>query len=219
MRQLSEGELISAESVESARLMADLLGPKFRRMEGNYQTAREERRDTYVHDFGAEPLWAAFAVDCFRGEAGRTRVEVSHQVRLADLQCRWDFDERVFRGELLRRLVFYDESMQMAANHEERIPIRAEHLDDMRSGVLLPGLAAVQLAPGAYRMALRLEDLVGRHLQIFTTDVEVPAFPQEGLRMSDITLASALLAAEGPGVFRKGDWFVIPIPFTAMRGG
>jgi GWxTD domain-containing protein len=219
MRQLAEGEQITPESIQSARLMADLLGPKFRRMESNYITARQERRDTYVHDFGAEPLWAVFAVDCFRGEGGRTRVEVSHQVRLADLQCRWNFDEQVFTGELLRRVVFYDEDLQMAATQDERIPVRAERLDDLRRGVLLPGLAVVQLKPGRYRMALRLEDAVSRHLQIFTTDVQVPAFPEGKLLLSDITLASALAAAEGPGLFRKGEWFVVPHPLHSYSAG
>ena len=212
LRQLAEGEMVNALEVQSQKLMADLMGSKFRRMEANYHENRRERKDTYVHDFHAEPLWAVFAVDCFRGEAGRSRVEVTHQLRPRDLEFRWDTEEQLFRAEILRRVAFYDAEDRVAASREDRLPVFAESIEDTRSAVLLPGLSGHGLRPGSYRMALRLEDTAAGRLQIFTTKVEVPAFPPDSLSLSDITFASGLSAGGKPALFRKGEWVVTPHP-------
>ena len=212
VRQLAEGELVNALEVQSQMVIADLMGSKFRRMEAEYHKNRGERREVYNHDFQAQPLWAVFAVDCYRGEAGRSRVELSHQMRARDLRFDWDFERRHFKAEVLRRVVFYDERDQVAATSEERLPIFAESVEDTRSALLLPGLSVHQLRPGGYRMALRLEDTVGGALQIFTTRVEVPPFPGDSLALSDISFASTLGQGRQPELFRKGEWVVTPHP-------
>ncbi len=217
IRQLSEGELVNPLEVQSQALIAELMGPRFRRMEGAYFQHRRERKDTYAHDFGAPPLENVyFAVDCFRGERGRTRVELSHQLRIRDLRFEWDFDEQTFRGELLRRVVFFDEEGRRASISEERLPLRAESIEDTQSALLVPGLDVHLLSPGVYRMALRLEDLRSGRLQIFENSrVEVPAFAEDELSLSDITFATLLEEGTEPALFRKGAWVVHPHPLRS----
>lgn len=215
LRQLAEGEVINALEVRNQKLIADLMGAKFRRMEASYQENRRARRDTYVHDFQAEPLWAVFAVDCFRGEGGRTRVELSHEVRLNDLGFAWDEVAGDFSAALLRELVFYDGDERVAATVSDRQPIRAETLADTQRPLLLPGLASALLTPGNYRLALRLEDERSKRLQIFSTRVSVPAFAPDSLALSDIGFASNLQRGPAPAGFAKGEWSVTPHPLRA----
>jgi GWxTD domain-containing protein len=218
VRQLAEGELVNPMELQSQKLMADLMGSKFRRMEAAYHENRRERKDTYVHDFELKPLWAVFAVDCFRGESGRSRVELSHQLRPRDLRFEWDFEQQVFSANILRRVVFYDENEQVAAGSEDRVPVFAESITDTRSDLLLPGLSVHQLRAGSYRMALRLEDEIGGSLQVFSTRVEVPAFPADSLLISDICFASGLGTGSEPALFRKGEWIVSPHPLHMYTG-
>ncbi len=218
VRQLAEGELVNPLELQSQKLMADLMGSKFRRMEATYHENRRERKDTYVHDFELTPLWAVFAVDCFRGEGGRSRVELSHQLRPRDLRFEWDFEQQVFAANILRRVVFYDEDERVAAGTEDKVPVLAESMVDTGSDLLLPGLSIHQLRPGSYRMALRLEDELGGRLQVFTTRVEVPEFPADSLRLSDVCFASALGTGSEPALFRKGEWIVSPHPLHMYTG-
>ena len=215
LRQLAEGEVINALEVQNQRIIADLMGSKFRRMEASYQEQRRSRRDTYVHDFRTEPLWAVFAVDCFRGAGSRTRVELSHEVRLSDLGFAWDEAAGDFGAALLREAVFYDSDERVAATLSDRQSIHAETLADTQRPLLVPGLASALLPPGDYRLALRLEDLGGKRLQIFTTRVSVPAFAPDSLAISDICFASNLQRGSAPADFAKGEWIVTPHPLRA----
>ena len=213
VRQVGEGELINPLDLKSEALAAEIMGPRFRRMEGEYFKVKRERRDTYRHDFGVEPLpLIAFAVDCFRGPDGRSRVEVSHQLRSRDLRFDWDFAAQEFRAEIARRVVYFDGAQNRVAMREDVIPVHAESIEDTHSSMLLPGLSAELLPPGDYRLALRLEDKRSGRLQIYTTAVSVPAFPPKELTLSDITFASRLVEGSAPEIFRKGDWIVYPHP-------
>jgi GWxTD domain-containing protein len=217
VRQLNDGELINPLEVGSDRVIADLMSSKFRKMEDNYLNNREERVDPYRHDFRVDPLWAAFAVDCFRGDDRRSRVELTHQVRCNDLTFRWDLQGQVFQAELLRRISFFDAELKLAASSEERIPVGAENLDDTQAAILIPGLAVTFLPPGRYEMALRLEDTGSGKLQIYRTIVQVPEFPADRLQTSDITFATAMEISASPGIFGKGDWNIYPHPFRVFN--
>ncbi|MCB1163356.1 MAG: GWxTD domain-containing protein [Candidatus Krumholzibacteriia bacterium] len=215
MRQLAEGEIVNMLEIKNQKLLADLMGSKFRKMEAAYLENRRDRTDTYVHDFKAEPLWAVFAVDCFRGADGRSRVELTHEVRLNDLGFAYDEGRQDFAAALLRRAVFYDADERVAASVEDRQPVYAQSLEDTRRPLLLPGLAAVQLRPGDYRLALRLEDERTHRLQVFDTRVSVPGFPPDSLLISDVAFASGLQRGEAPARFAHGEWIVTPHPLHA----
>lgn len=215
LRQLAEGEVVNALEVKNQRLIADLMGSKFRRMEATYLENRRARRDTYVHDYQAAPLWAVFAVDCYRGGAGRSRVEVSHETRLNDLGFRWEEARGDFAAVLRREVVFYDTAERIAASLADSLPVRAETLADTKRPLLVPGLLAIELPPGDYRLALRFEDAASRRLQIFTTSVTVPSFPADSLSLSDISFASNLQRGAAPAAFAKGEWSVTPHPLRA----
>ncbi|MBN2172449.1 MAG: GWxTD domain-containing protein [Candidatus Krumholzibacteriota bacterium] len=219
VRKMAEGEVVNIQEVQSEALMAELFSHKLRDMEARYHEKRREKKDPYAHDFGVPPLWGVFAVDCFRGEAGRTRVEVSHQVRVRDLNFEWDFDDQVFRGGLRRRVAVFDAEDRLVAGEETELPVTAETLEDTRTATLLPGLGALELPPGRYRLALRLEDARSGAMQIWRTDLAVPAFPAAELRVSDISFAASLTAGTEPAVFRKGEWIVVPHPLRSYDSG
>lgn len=219
VRRLTEGEVEGLMEARAEARLATLLQPKLERMEGRFHQVVKKREDTYRHDFKADALWAIFAVDCFRGSGGKTRVEISHQVRAADLGFRWDFDRRAYLTTLKRRVVFFDERNARIAANDERIPISAESRTDSRSALLLPGLSVHELPPGDYRFALYLEDEGSGRLQVFESEVSVPALAAAGLHLSDITFATALGEGSEPAIFDKGGWIVHPHPMRSFAYG
>jgi len=215
VQKLAEGEITNLSELQNEALTAELLAPKLDKMKGNYLKAVREGKDLYRYEFNAEPLWAVFAVDCFRGGNGRTRVELSHELRARDLRFDWNFERKLYLAKLLRRVVFFDEQERPASRSEEVIPIEAKDLEQSRAATLIHGLSVHELPPGRYRMVLRLEDLQGGRMQIFTTRVDVDAFPPDSLSISDVTFASLIDDASRRGPFAKGEWWVKPHP---LRG-
>ncbi len=219
VEQLAQGEIQGFADLQNQALAANLLAPKLERMKGNYIDTVRKGRDPYQHDFQAEPLWAVFAVDNYRAASGQTQVEVSHEVRTRDLRFEWDFETRLYRAKLLRRIIFFDENERVVSQSEEIIPIEAENLDQTRAATLLPGLSPHRLDGGRYRMALRLEDMGSGRLQIFTTSVDVEAFPADQLSLSDVTFASLIDDMTHTGPFNKGDWWVKSHPLHGFDQG
>jgi len=215
IHKLSEDEIRNYSELQNEALTARMLAPKLERMKGNYLDAVRKGEDNYHFDYHAEALWAVFAVDDFRGRDGKTRVEISHELRAKDLRFKWNARKRDYRAKLLRRVVFFDQAERPVSRSDDIIPIEAEDLDQTRAATLLPGLSVHALPPGRYRMALRLEDLGSGRLQIFTTAVEVEEFPADSLSLSDITFASLIDESNHEGPFNKGDWWIKSHPLHA----
>jgi len=185
-------------------------------MKAEYEEAVFERRDSYVPDIVADLLWAVFSADCFRGEGGLTRVEIAYQLRPADLSFLPDPARRGWRGRLRQSMVFIDRESRPRGSVRSTVELERPGLEAEDPELLLAGLMASELAPGRYRVALRLEDLNGERLRLQTTELRVPSFTADSLAVSDIRFATAVSLEPEPALFRKGEWNVAPHPLRSF---
>jgi GWxTD domain-containing protein len=180
-------------------------------MRSAHEVAVEEARVHSTDLFHAPPLWAVFAIDCFRGEGGLTRAELSYQLKIDDLEFQETEDSR-WEARFRQSLVYLDSLGRKVSRQSNEIRLDRPGAEANEPDALFAGLMRRELPPGDYHLSLQLEDLQEGPLQIFDTPVQVPAFGADTLRLSDITFASSITRSPVPKLFRKGEWNVFPHP-------
>ena len=88
-----------------------------------------------------------------------------------------------------------------------------------REGAFVPDLVRLDVPPGHYRMEVKARDKRtgrrGRYRQI----IHVEAYPETGLRMSDLELAWRITEHNADDKFSKGDLHVVPMPTRTYGRG
>ena len=88
-----------------------------------------------------------------------------------------------------------------------------------QEGAFVPDLVRLDVPPGHYRMEVEARDKRtgrrGRYRQM----IQVEAYPETGLRMSDLELAWRITEDNADGKFSKGDLHVVPMPTRTYGKG
>ena len=88
-----------------------------------------------------------------------------------------------------------------------------------QEGAFVPDLVRLDVPPGHYRMEVEARDKRtgrrGRYRQM----IQVEAYPETGLRMSDLELAWRITEDNADGKFSKGDLHVLPMPTRTYGKG
>ena len=185
---------------------------KMESMRGKHREAVEQARVHSTDLFQASPLWAVFAVDCFRGAAGKTSAELSYQFRIDDLVFLPVDEGKRWEARFRQSLAYLDSTGSTVSKQSNEIRLDRASERAENSGALFAGLMRRELAPGDYHLSIQIEDLQEGPLQIFDTPVSVPDFRADTLRISDITFASSITRSPTPELFRRGEWNVFPHP-------
>ena len=99
--------------------------------------------------------------------------------------------------------------------------VRFRRQGDVRQqeGAFIPDVVRLDVPPGHYRMEVKARDKRtgrrGRYRQI----IQVEAYPQTGLRMSDLELAWRITEDTADGKFSKGELHVVPMPTRTYGKG
>ena len=99
--------------------------------------------------------------------------------------------------------------------------VRFRRQGDVRQqeGAFIPDVVRLDVPPGHYRMEVKARDKRtgrrGRYRQI----IQVEAYPETGLRMSDLELAWRITEDGADGKFSKGELHVVPMPTRTYRKG
>ncbi len=99
--------------------------------------------------------------------------------------------------------------------------IRFRQIGDVRQqqGAFVPDVVRLDVPPGHYRMEVKTRDKQtgrrGRYRQI----IHLEAYPETGLRMSDLELAWRISETSLDDKFSKGDLHVVPMPTRTYRRG
>ncbi|MBN2172066.1 MAG: GWxTD domain-containing protein [Candidatus Krumholzibacteriota bacterium] len=183
-------------------------------MRGHYGMAVAARQDAYAPEPAGEPLWAVLAAACFQGAEGRTRVDVAHQVRLAELAFAAAAGGGPALAGLEQRAVLLDDGRRAVALAESLLVVPGGDRDG-EGEILYAGGLSLAAPPGAYELALRLTDPGSGRTRLLTTPLTVPAFPTDSLAVSDILFASLIGSRGGRPRFPRGEWDVWPHPLHA----
>ncbi len=193
------------------------------------RNALETRHERFVMTGApARDLWFVFDTDVFRvggygdaGEPSRTtlRLEAHVQFAVKDLTFRWA--DSLYSARYRIEGVLLDADLREAARDAYEMDLTANRFDTTNRANLWPGQVTFAVAPGSYRLALCLVDIVSGGQGTFTADVDVPAVAASRLGLSDIELATNIVGSDGyeGSRFLKTGRLVLPNPLGLYAHG
>jgi GWxTD domain-containing protein len=161
-----------------------------------------------------------FDTDVFCNAATRRpRLECHVQFDRGDLEFRQEENDYIGRYKI--EAVLLDDSVRVAARAAYRDTVRVESLGAAHWRELWPGQLDLDVAPGRYRLALRVVDLRTSAEGLFAADLEVPPLDASRLQLSDLELATQIdpLAPQESSRFAKGTRRVLPNPIGIYHAG
>jgi hypothetical protein len=98
--------------------------------------------------------------------------------------------------------------------YRDRGEVRFRRSGDLTGevGGFVPDVARLDLQPGRYRLEVQVQDLDTGKRGRYRQTIEVSAYPQDRLRMSDLELAWRITEDAREDVFSKGGLRVVPMP-------
>ena len=98
--------------------------------------------------------------------------------------------------------------------YRSRSPLNFRNEGDVTQfkGAVVPDVIRLDVPPGAYKMEVAVQDLISIGKGRYRQDMEIEAYPQTQLRVSDLELAWQISEKKEIGKFSKGHLEVIPMP-------
>lgn len=155
---------------------------------------------------GIEPLEFYYDVARFRGEEGKTGVEVYYGVPTLEVGIENE------NGHVRRSVVISDDEGEEVFRTRDDLHFGGIDYRQLKKGTFVPDVAYLEVPPGTYRMAVHLADVNSGKWGVYVQDLEAPTF-SDSLAMSDLELAWSI-GDEGAfhDKYRKGDVWVMPMP-------
>jgi GWxTD domain-containing protein len=171
----------------------------------------------YTPDFADLPIDFYYYPAGFRGTDSRTRLEIYYGLPAAEIS-RLNVDEKTDLILLDRGVVLYDSSWNEVYRVTDQLAFSAPSDKQISEGAFIPGALPVELAPGTYKIALQIRDVVSRKSQVYQQLIELEDYGTgDALRISDIELAFSISEARDKGEFTKNGLKVIPMSSRSFR--
>lgn len=155
---------------------------------------------------GIEPLAFYYDVARFRGEEGKTGVEVYYGVPTLEVGIENE------NGHVRRSVVISDDEGEEVFRTRDDLHFGGIDSGQLKKGTFVPDVAYLEVPPGTYRMAVHLTDVHSGKWGVYVQDLEAPIF-SDSLAMSDLELAWSIGDKQGfHDKYRKGDVWVMPMP-------
>lgn len=180
-----------------------------RMMERGQETLHDRPR-AYRHDFGGGKLDVVFDVQSFADpSSGKTRLQVNTAMWAKDLMFRREGDAQEAVWDVQVALLTRD--YRDVARTQRMARDRRGAAEDP-TGRLVLDQTTLRVEPGAYRLALCVQDSLSRNVGVFRTEVTVLDFPAGTLSMSDIQRAADVRPAGTSEPFVHEGLQVVPYP-------
>lgn len=180
------------------------------------QKMAEKTPEYYDVPPSIEPLTFYYDVATFRGEDGRTAVEVYFGIPPGEMTV-----GRV-RGQHLvlveRTMALSDGTGEEIYRARNELTLAVSPASLSQRGAFIPDLVSLDVPPGDYRLAVQLADRASRKWGVYLQDVTVPDY-RDAPAMSDLELAWTVSDRDQAGKFRKGDVWVVPMPSRNYQNG
>jgi GWxTD domain-containing protein len=161
----------------------------------------------------AGPLIFGTCAAAFRGQGGKTRLEVYIGVPLSEIAYTPKDSERV--AAVQRSVALFDRNWREVGRSQDLLSFADTVVVGKGPGAFIPGLRAFELTPGTYHLAVQVTDRTSGRMQAYRQAVRVDPFGDDSLRVSDIELAAQILPDAGPNPFVKNGLRVLPMPSRA----
>ena len=167
--------------------------------------------EVFHYDYHADPLPFQVRIAQFRGQNGRTRVELYHSVIARDLEFTPYLNSRLLSSVVTTAAVFdtlYDEidrkssRINLIARSKEEVN-KISNLDQMN----------FLLKPAEYHIVIQKENPEGNKLGIRKYRIRVRPFSSDSLEISDLELAYRVKQATRKDQFYKDGLRILPYTF------
>lgn len=175
-----------------------------------YQNTVSAIPDFYRPSFLKPPLDFYFDLASFRGQDGRTSLEVYYGIPPSEIQPLLHADSTYIH--VMCALALADEDRrEIFRTGEEFFYFDAVEMVTAR-GTFLPEQLRLKIPPGKYELQVQLKDRISGRTGIYRQALKVEDYQPERLLISDIQLASAIRDSGIAGRFQKGDVWIVPMP-------
>ena len=174
------------------------------------EMARESREsvstglstDRHTWEKKIKPLETPFSMNTFRGERGKTVLEIYNAFSLS-LLAKEIKGERI---EIEKGIAIHNQEWHEVENHHEKM------LVPLNKGEWFIDLYRFEVPPDSYHIAFYLRPQETDFLGGWKFEKQIPNYSSPQLLISDIQLATKIEPAKKPGKFEKNGLLVIPNP-------
>ncbi len=167
---------------------------------------------SYGYSPVTDPLPLFYEIVMARGEDGKTDMAINYQIPRTALTFEPD-GERVAAG-LAKRLRVMNEEYDVLAWKARALTVLVDPGIEVAEDDLLTDEWRFNVKPGVYIVGFAVEDTLSGRTAFGRSLITVPKYPEAGLSMSDIQLATSV----GPGNrFIRMGGAVVPNPIHAFR--
>lgn len=167
----------------------------------------------FNEDYKAKSLPAVLSFSRFQGPAGKTRTEIYYGGLYRDLK--FIKSRQGYQADLRGDIAILNDDYEIVAGDSVWENCMVPGFADADSGHFV-GQANFILPPAKYHLLFRLENEAGDQIGNLKYDLEVAAFPENALSLSDLQLSAAIREAAGTSRFVKNGYYVEPLPNLAI---
>lgn len=172
----------TAAGMQAGRSIASFVQEK-------YFVQRSAPRSSFRHNYKKEPLDIDFRYARFRGPGGTVRLENYYGIPHRPLSYAHEAGRRV--AHLTCTMAILDTLLRPLQMDTLRAEVSGADPDALKTGTYVDQFTFL-LKPGAFNLALRVDNTPGNNLGILRGDIYCAPFPEKSLAMSDLQLASAI---------------------------
>lgn len=165
--------------------------------------------DRHSWDKAIKPLEVAFMLSSFRGDSGRTAVEIYNAFSLSPLIESSKVEPQ--QVVLEKGIMFHNRAWQEIEHWHEASPVTVT-----KQGYYVD-LHRFEVPPDSYHVAFFLRPEQNDFLGGWKIDTAIPDYRAARLALSDIQLATTIAPADQPGKFVKHGLLVVPNPMRRFE--
>ncbi len=181
-----------------------------------FRNAISRMPDVYRPRFHHPPLDFYFDLASFRAPEGRTTLEVYYGIPAAQVKIGQRRDVSYIQVKCALALAPADYSVIHRTSSSRAYRVAADFSGVQKA--FMPELLKLQVPPGKYDLQVQIKDLLSGHNGIYRQTVDVKAYSEDRLRISDIQLAATIGETKLQERFKKGEVWVVPMPTRNYRG-
>ncbi len=141
-------------------------------------------------EYGMKQLDARMASCIFRGDSGRSRMELYYALPLNQLGFQ-DGSQFPFETIVDKQLTLMDKDFEIVLKNRESLMLAARRRQEIEKRIYI-NQHNETIAPGFYNLALQLKNDPGERLAILRAQVNIKDFSGDSLMLSDIQLAAQI---------------------------
>ena len=181
-----------------------------------FRNAVSRMPDVYRPRFHHQPLDFYFDLASFRAPEDGTTLEVYYGIPAAQVQVGQRRDVSYIQVKCALALAPADYSVIHRTSSSRAYRVASDFSGAQKA--FMPELLKLQVPPGKYDLQVQIKDLLSGHNGIYRQTVDVKAYSDDRLRISDIQLAATIGETKLQDRFKKGEVWVVPMPTRNYRG-